>query len=161
MVRKFTSKTGGCINRRKHVPPLLKYSPCSPRIDLSASLGLLAAAINGRRKSQRETHATWKSVSQSAEEQLTYPNLRLATRKHAIDEGERLKDRNLRRVKTGAQECQNHEQMYVLKEVQKGAKNHLRRTRNPLKQANPSPRKVQKRVKNGPQKRHLKIRPKM
>jgi hypothetical protein len=36
--------------------------------------------------------------------------------KHAHEE-EHLKDRNLRRVKTGAQECQNHAQMYVPKEV--------------------------------------------
>jgi hypothetical protein len=62
MVRKFTSKTGGCINRRKHVPPLLKYSPCRPRIDLSASLGLLAAAINCASLSQTLKQATWKML---------------------------------------------------------------------------------------------------
>jgi hypothetical protein len=41
-----------------------------------------AKKIDGR--SHMLKQATWNSVSQSAEEQLTYPNLRLATRKHAI-----------------------------------------------------------------------------
>jgi hypothetical protein len=56
------------------------------------------------------------------------------------------------------QSWQNHHQMYGQKPVKKRVKNHPWNPKSPTKQANPSPRKVQKRVKNGPQKRHQKSR---
>jgi hypothetical protein len=46
--------------------------------------------------------------------------------------------------------------MYGQKVVRKGVQKAPRNPKSPVKQANPSPRKVQKRVKNGPQKRHQK-----
>jgi hypothetical protein len=53
---------------------------------------------------------------------------------------------------------QNCGQMYGQKVVRKGVQKAPRNRKSPVKQANPSPRKVQKRVKNGPQKRHQKSR---
>jgi hypothetical protein len=51
------------------------------------------------RKSQTLKQATWNSVSQSGEEQLTYPNLRLATGKHGHETHE-------------TQGGKNHDEMY-------------------------------------------------
>ena len=55
----------------------------------------------------------------------------------------------------GGQKC---DEMYVQKGVQKGVQNTHRDRKNPVNEANRAERIGQKRVKNGPQKRHQKSR---